>query len=104
MFTAYLDKAMALAEYEQIEDGTYFATIPGFEGLWGNGEGIEAARTDLKGALEDWLVLKLWDRDDDIPVLGKLSFKPRKVRMPSARKKNHEPNATTIPERTRKAS
>jgi hypothetical protein len=30
----YLDKAMQHARYEHIEDGSIFATIPGFEGLW----------------------------------------------------------------------
>jgi predicted RNase H-like HicB family nuclease len=84
MFAEYLDKAMEKAEYELIEDGTYFGIIPGFDGLWGNGQTIEACRRDLVGALEGWLILKLWDHDDDIPVLGKLSLTPRRIRIRGA--------------------
>ncbi|HLF76629.1 MAG TPA: type II toxin-antitoxin system HicB family antitoxin, partial [Dehalococcoidia bacterium] len=40
MFAEYLAKALQGAEYELIEDGTYFATIDGFPGVWGNGKTI----------------------------------------------------------------
>ncbi len=83
MLTKYIDKAMHLATYEAIEDGTYFGTIPGFEGVWGNAATLEACRDDLRGALEGWLVLKLWNNDDDIPVLGRLSLAPKGVRLTS---------------------
>ena len=36
MIIEYIDKAMHKAEYELIEDGTYFGRIPGFPGVWGN--------------------------------------------------------------------
>jgi len=97
MFAEYFDKAMHKAEYELMEDGTYFGEIPGFEGVWGNGKTIEECRKDLIGALEGWLVLKLWDHDDDIPVLGNLSLTPRRLRI----RNKVEPST---PARSRKAS
>jgi len=98
MIIEYIDKAMRKAEYELIEDGTYFGRIPGFPGVWGNAATLEECRNDLQGALEGWLILKLWDNDDDIPVLGKLALTPgRKLRT----KLSHEPAAAS---RTRKAS
>jgi predicted RNase H-like HicB family nuclease len=97
MFSQYVDKAMRKAKYELIEDGTYFASIEGFQGLWGNGPSIEECRDDLKDALEGWLVLGLWQNDDDIPVLGKLSLVPRRAR--GSRK-----NEPSSPQRSRRAS
>ena len=96
MFSEYVDKAMRKAKYELIEDGTYFATIDGFDGLWGNGPSVEECREDLKGALEGWLILGLW-QNDELPVLGKLDLVPRRVR--GGRK--HEPSPSP---RSRKAS
>ncbi len=97
MLTKYIQEAMNRARYELIEDGTYFGKIPSFQGVWGNDETLEGCREDLRGALEGWLILKLWDNDDDIPVLGRLALPPRKVKMRTA----HEPGIET---RTRKAS
>jgi predicted RNase H-like HicB family nuclease len=89
---------MRKAEYELIEDGTYFGSIPGFQGVWGNGPSLEDCRDDLMGALEGWLILKLWDNDDDIPILGKLDLRPR--RFAKARMKH----GSAAPPRSRKAS
>jgi predicted RNase H-like HicB family nuclease len=96
MLTKYVQEAMSRAEYEIMEDGNFWAEIPGFEGLWGNGSNLEECRQDLQGALEGWLILKLWDHDDDIPKLGRLSVYPRrniKARL----------NETALTSRTRKA-
>jgi len=95
MLTEYIDKAMRLAKYELIEDGTYGGSIPGFEGVWANEPTLEACRDELKFVLEEWLVLGLWLNDDKLPVLGKLSLVPRKL----PRK-----HGSDLPPRTRKAS
>jgi predicted RNase H-like HicB family nuclease len=97
MLTKYIEAAMRLARYELVEDGTFWAEIPGFRGLSGSAQALEECRDDLRGALEVWLVLKLWDNDEDIPVLGKLSLRPRLARTSGL-------NATTDAARNRKAS
>jgi predicted RNase H-like HicB family nuclease len=104
LFTQYVEKAMQSAEYEFIEDGTFFASIPGFDGLWGNAKTVELCRNDLRGALESWLIAKLWDRDDDIPVLGKLSLYPRRVRIRAESSKEPVQDAAASSSRNRKAS
>jgi predicted RNase H-like HicB family nuclease len=98
MFTEYVGKAMRRAEYEQIEDGTFCATIPGFEGVLGTGGTIEECREDLRGALEGWLILGLWRNDESLPKLGNLDLVPRK--LVAANRKNE---SATAP-RARKAS
>jgi predicted RNase H-like HicB family nuclease len=79
MLIEYIDKAMKLAKYEIMEDDEgYFGTIPGFQGLWASDKTLEGCREELKSTLGDWLLLKLWDNDDDIPVVRKLSLVPRR--------------------------
>ena len=77
MLTKYIEAAMAKAQYEIMEDGDYWGEIPGFQGVWGTGKSLESCRKELRSVLEGWLVLKLWDQDDDIPVVDKMSLLPK---------------------------
>ena len=52
---------MHKARYELMEDGNFFGEIPGFDGVIASGRTLEECRDDLVGALEGWLLLKLWD-------------------------------------------
>ena len=78
MLGEYFDAAMKKAEYEIIEDATFWGHIPGFQGVWANEPTLEACRNELKSVLEDWILVKLWDNDDDIPVIGKMYLIPGK--------------------------
>lgn len=69
MFSEYVHAALKRADYKRLEDGTWFAEIPGFEGIWANGENVEACRADLIEVLEDWILLKVRDRDP-LPEVG----------------------------------
>jgi predicted RNase H-like HicB family nuclease len=57
MLSEYMDKAMQHAHYEQIEDGSVFATIPGFEGLWANAPTQKECEKELRDVLEGWILL-----------------------------------------------
>lgn len=70
LFAKYMSLANRLAITSRIDDGGYFAEIPGFFGLWGDGVDEVSAREDLSDALEDWLLLKIGDGDRDLPILG----------------------------------
>jgi len=63
MLFEYTRKALEKAEYKNLDDGTWFAEIPGFEGVWANGNTVEESRTELLEVLEEWLILKLRDND-----------------------------------------
>ena len=54
-YLRYLEAAMDHAEYEKMEDGGWFASIPGLAGLWATGRSIEATRKDLYEALDGWI-------------------------------------------------
>lgn len=68
MLLAYMSRAIEQAEYKRLEDRSWFAEIPGFPGVWANGATVEACRQELLEVLEEWLVLKLRDRDP-IPAI-----------------------------------
>src|SRR5207253_2998978 len=61
MFHEYIDKAMQHAQYEQIEDGTYFGRIPGFKGVWANKPTEQECRKELREVLEGWILLNIAD-------------------------------------------
>ena len=68
MLTDYIAKAVEKADYEKMENGRFFATIPGFKGLWAQGKTVEAARRELISTLEDWVLLS-FRRGYPVPVL-----------------------------------
>lgn len=69
MLVDYVHTALKKADYRKHEDGVWFADIPGFDGVWATGETVEACRAELIEVLEDWIVLKLSDRDP-LPEIG----------------------------------
>jgi predicted RNase H-like HicB family nuclease len=69
MLTDYIRAAMERAEYEKLEDGSYYGEIPGLQGLLANADTLEGCRVDLQEALEDWILVGL-RLGHVIPVLG----------------------------------
>jgi predicted RNase H-like HicB family nuclease len=63
MLSEYIHKALEIARYKVLEDGTWFSEIPGFEGVWANAATVEECRHELMEVLEEWLVLKIRDQD-----------------------------------------
>ncbi len=73
MLADYIAGAVEKAEYERTETGRYFATIPGFQGLWAEGSTVESARRELISTLEDWLLLAV-RCGDEVPVIGDIDL------------------------------
>jgi len=78
MITEYCQKALRKAQYRKLDDGTWFAEIPGFTGVWANGDSVEGCRIELIDVLEEWLILKLSDQDP-IPQVEGVKLEIRKV-------------------------
>ena len=68
MLLKYQQAAVKKAEYKQLEDGTWFAEIPEYPGVWANANTIEDCRNELIEVLEEWILLKTRDREG-IPVI-----------------------------------
>ena len=67
MLNEFIIKKLKNAKYKILEDGSYFGEIPGLSGIWANANNLEKCRQELKEVLEDWLLLKVRDRQ---PVPG----------------------------------
>jgi predicted RNase H-like HicB family nuclease len=70
----YICEALKRAQYERMEDGEFFASIPEFEGLWATGATVEEARNDLEVALESWIVAALTISHSSLPKLGNVTL------------------------------
>ena len=75
MLAEYIKAAMHQATYELIDDGTYFAEIPKFDGLWANAETLEATRDELEEVLEGWIILGL-RQGHTLPVINGIDLTP----------------------------
>jgi len=78
MIFEYCEKAIEKAEYKKLEDGTWFAAIPGFEGVWANSNTVEECRKELITVLEEWLILKLRDQDP-VPDINGMKLEVREI-------------------------
>ena len=57
MLFEYTQGALEKAEYKKLDDSTWYAEIPGFEGVWANSTSVEECRKELIEVLEEWLIL-----------------------------------------------
>ncbi len=79
MLLKYLENAMRRAHYEILkEDGTIYAEIPGFQGVYANAPTLEEAREELAEVLEEWLFLRI-ARQLSIPALDGIELKIQEV-------------------------
>jgi predicted RNase H-like HicB family nuclease len=70
VLTEYIKASLKKAEYKKLEDGSWYAEIPGFTGVWANSESVEECRNELQEVLGEWLILKIRDKDPIATVDG----------------------------------
>ena len=63
MLSEFIEKKLKEAKYKILKDGTYFGEIPGLRGIWANAKNLESCRKELQEVLEDWVILKVRDRE-----------------------------------------
>jgi predicted RNase H-like HicB family nuclease len=54
-----ISRAMAQAEYDKLEDGSFSGRIPACKGVVTFGDTLRACEDELRSTLEDWLLLGL---------------------------------------------
>ena len=60
MLTSYLKAALRQAKYEILgDDGTFFGSIPGFQGVYANAPTLEECREELEEVLEEWVLFRV---------------------------------------------
>lgn len=55
----YIERAMAQAEYDKLEDNTFSGQIPACIGVLAFGDTLTTCQTELRSALEDWIFVGL---------------------------------------------
>ena len=59
ILTDYVDRAMAQAVYDKLEDGTFAGKIPSCPGVLAFAETLRDCEAELHSVLEDWLLVGL---------------------------------------------
>jgi predicted RNase H-like HicB family nuclease len=69
VLSEYIDGALARAEFEKLEDGTYSGSIPQCPGVIAFADSLRDCERELRSVLEDWLLLGL-KLSHNLPVIG----------------------------------
>jgi predicted RNase H-like HicB family nuclease len=59
ILSEYLNRAMAGAEYDKLEDDSFSGRIPSCKGVISFGKTLRECEDELRSTLEDWLLLGL---------------------------------------------
>ena len=69
MLRDYIQAAMRKAKYEILpDDGSFYAEIPGFDGVYANADNLEKCREELEEVLEEWILVRV-SRNLPLPVV-----------------------------------
>jgi len=69
----YLDRALAQAEYDKLEDGTFFGRIPACKGVVAFAATLRECEDQLRSVLEDWVLVGL-KLGHDLPILSNINL------------------------------
>jgi predicted RNase H-like HicB family nuclease len=69
----YLDRALAQAEYDKLEDGTFFGRIPSCKGVVAFGATLRQCEDELRSVLEDWVLVGL-KLGHELPILSNINL------------------------------
>ena len=73
MLIEYIDKAMSMAVYDKLEDGSFSGKIPKCPGVIAFGSTLYQCEQELKSSLEGWLIVKI-RYGDKLPVIGRINL------------------------------
>jgi len=64
---------MAQAEYDKLEDGTFFGKIPSCKGVVAFGATLRECESELHSTLEDWVLVGL-KLGHELPLIGNMNL------------------------------
>jgi hypothetical protein len=70
----YAEAATRRAETESLDDGSWYAEIRNFPGVWAQGDSEEEVLKELVTVVRDWALLKIKDKDHDLPVIDEIDL------------------------------
>jgi len=81
ILSEYLGRAMAQAEYDKLEDGTFSGRIAACKGVVAFGTTLRECEDELRSTLEDWLLLGL-KLGHTLPVIDGIDLNKEPVYEP----------------------
>jgi predicted RNase H-like HicB family nuclease len=81
ILSEYLERAMAQAEYDKLEDGTFSGRIVLCKGVLAFGATLRECEDELRSTLEDWLLLGL-KLGHTLPVIDSIDLNREPVYEP----------------------
>ena len=81
VLSEYIDCAMAEADYDKLEDGTFAGRIPSCKGVVAFGTTLRECEDTLRSTLEDWVLLGI-KLGHPLPVLGGIDLNKEPTREP----------------------
>lgn len=81
ILSEYLERAMAQAEYDKLEDGTFSGRIASCKGVVAFGVTLRECEDELRSTLEDWLLLGL-KLGHTLPVIDGIDLNKEPVYEP----------------------
>jgi predicted RNase H-like HicB family nuclease len=79
ILTEYVDQAMAQAEYDKLEDGTFSGKIPVCQGVVAFGATLRQCQDELRSTLEDWIFVGL-KLGHSLPVIAGIDLNKEPTR------------------------
>ena len=73
MLTEYIHKAMGVAVYEKLEDGTYCGEISECPGTIAFGQTLQECQAELQSVVEGWILVKI-RHGDGLPVIDGINL------------------------------
>ena len=77
----YVDRAMAEAVYDKLEDGSFVGTIPSCVGVIAFADTLHEGEIELRSTLEDWILLGL-KMKHPLPVTDDIDLNQEPQREP----------------------
>jgi predicted RNase H-like HicB family nuclease len=81
ILSEYLERAMAQAEYDKLEDGTFSGRIASCKGVVAFGSTLRECEDELRSTLEDWLLVGL-KLGHTLPVIDGIDLNKEPVYEP----------------------
>ena len=77
----YIDKALAKAVYEKLEDGSYAGKIPVCTGVVAFGKTLRKCEEELHSTFEDWVLVGL-KKGHKLPLIEGIDLNKEIIREP----------------------
>ena len=81
ILTEYVERAMAQAVYDKLEDGTFAGRIPSCKGVVAFGSSLRECADELRSTLEDWILVGL-KLGHPLPVIDGIDLNRKPIHEP----------------------